>query len=148
MITEKNKEARLDFFRALYENAKNAYSDALDGFDRNMRQYRGSTEIDGGKENAVTVRNITYELIESQINANIPQPKIDTEEYSDENAHLSESIEALLRAERNKLPFEEMNDLDERFTYVYGGSVWLSSWWCDPAPSQLQYRSQQPPAYR
>ena len=128
MITEKNKEARLDFFRALYENAKNAYGDILDGFDRNMRQYRGSAEIDGGKENAITVRNITYELIESQINSNIPQPKIDTEAYSDESAHLSESIEALLRAERNKLSFEEMNDLDERFTYVYGGSVWLCEW--------------------
>jgi hypothetical protein len=60
LITEKKKGARLDFFRALYENAKNAYGDILDGFDRNMRQYQGSTEIDGGKENAVTVRNITY----------------------------------------------------------------------------------------
>ena len=128
MITEKNKGARLDFFRSLYENAKNAYGDTLDGFDRNMRQYQGSTDIDGGKENATTVRNITYELIESQISSDIPQPKIDSEAYSEENSRLAVSIEALLRSQRNKLPFEEMNDLDERFTYVYGGSVWLCEW--------------------
>ena len=128
MITEKNTEARLKFFRALYENAKNAYGEALDSFDRNMRQYQGSVEIDGGKENATTVRNITYELIESQISADIPQPKVDPEAYSDESSRLSVSIEALLRSQRDKLPFEEMNDLDERFTYVYGGSVWLCEW--------------------
>ena len=29
---------------------------------------------------------------------------------------------------RDRLPFEEMNDLDERYTYIYGGSVWYVEW--------------------
>ena len=29
---------------------------------------------------------------------------------------------------RDRLPFEEMNDLDERYTYIYGGSVWFVEW--------------------
>ena len=128
MKIERNKQERRAQFRALYENAKNAYSDTLDGFDKHMRQYQGSKEIDGGREEAITVRNITYELIESQISTDIPQPKVDPESYSEEKCRLSASIEALCRSLRDKLPFEEMNDLDERFTYIYGGSVWLCEW--------------------
>ena len=57
MKTEKkNSKERLEFFRSLYENAKDAYSDILDEFDKNIAQYSGSMEIDGGKEKAITRR--------------------------------------------------------------------------------------------
>lgn len=124
---EQNKE-RLEYFKALYENAKNAYSDTLDYFDKCMKQYKGSLQIDGGKENASTVRNITYEIIESQINSDIPQPKADAACYSERDERNAQAIERLCRSLRDKLPFEEMNDLDERYTYIYGGSVWLVEW--------------------
>ncbi len=123
----KSKRERLEFFRSLYENAKLAYSDKLDGFDKCMKQYRGSDEIDGG-ERALTVRNITYEIVESQISSDIPQPKADASYYSEERDRLAHSIEALCRSLRDKLPFEELNDLDERYTYIYGGSVWFVEW--------------------
>ena len=54
--------ARLDFFRALYENAKSSYAEKLDGFEKCMRQYKGSTEIDGSSERA-SIRD--YERISS-----------------------------------------------------------------------------------
>ena len=129
MITEnKAKETRLAFFKELYEDAKNAYADSLDTFERNMKQYRGSLEIDGSPESAITVRNITYEIIESQISCDIPLPKVDAACYSEKRSRNAVSIERLLSSLRDKLPFEEMNDADERYTYVYGASVWYVEW--------------------
>ncbi len=129
MITEnKTKEARLDFFDSLYRKAYNAYSDKLESFERAMRQYRGSTEIDGSDEAAVTTRNITYEIVESQVSSDIPAPKADALYYSERRERNALAIERLCRSVRDKLPFEEMNDIDERYTYIYGGSVWYADW--------------------
>ena len=64
MKTEtKTKESRLEFFRDLYESARNASAHLLSAHERNMAQYRGSREIDGSEEEALTVRNITYEIV-------------------------------------------------------------------------------------
>ncbi len=119
---------RLSYFTSLYEKSKNAAQNDLALYDRHMRQYRGSTEIDGSTQKAVTVRNITYEMIESQVSSHIPPPKVDPTAYSEEKVRLAESVERLLVAVREKLPYEQMNDLDERFCYIYGGSVWFVEW--------------------
>jgi hypothetical protein len=37
-------------------------------------------------------------------------------------------VEKLLNNLRNKLPYEKMNDMDERYSVIYGGSVWLVEW--------------------
>ena len=123
-----NKQARLEFFKALYEAAKLRYSDELEAFDRNMRQYRGSLEIDGSKEQASTVRNISYEIIESQISSEIPQPKAEPSSYSEKRDRCAKSIERLLYSLRNKIDFESINDIDERYTYIFGGSVFYIEW--------------------
>ena len=123
-----NKEARLGFFSSLYENAKNCYSDDLALYERHMKQYRGSDDIDGSGERATTVRNVTYEIIESQVSSDIPHPKVDAACYSERRMRNSLAIERLLYSVRDKLPYEEMNDVDERYTYVYGGSVWYVEW--------------------
>lgn len=134
MKTEnKNSAERLAFFRALYENARHSHSDAELKLERHMRQYQGSHEIDGGSEEALTVRNITYEIIESQVSSDIPMPKADPDSYSEKRDRQASVIEALCRSLRDKLPFEEMNDLDERYTYIYGGSIWLVEWDCEQA---------------
>ncbi len=124
----KDKKEKLEFFTALYENAKNAYSDILNACTRHMAQYRGSDEIDGSREKAHTVRNITYEIIESQISSDIPLPKVDPACYSEKKNRNAQASERLLYSIRDKLPYEEMNDLDERYTYIYGGSVWYAEW--------------------
>jgi hypothetical protein len=126
-IETKSKEGRLEFFKSLYERAKNNAQDLYSSFDRQLKQYRGSDEIDGG-ERALTVRNITFELIESQISSEIPMPKTDPVSHSDRHVRCAEAIERLCRSLRSKLPFDELNDIDERYTYVYGGSVWYADW--------------------
>ncbi len=127
-LTTHNKQQRLQHFRALYEQAKQAHSanDAL--FERHMKQYRGSDEIDGSTERASTVRNITYEIVESQVSSTIPQPKVDPVCYTERRDRASKAIERLCASVRDRLPFEEMNDRDERYTYVYGSSVWFAEW--------------------
>ena len=123
-----NKEARLEFFASLYENAKNSNSEAVNLYERHMKQYRGSEDIDGSSERAVTVRNITYEIVESQVSSDIPHPKVDAACYSEKRSRNALAIERLLYSVRDKLPYEEMNDIDERYTYIFGGSVWYVEW--------------------
>ena len=115
-------------FSDLYENARAAYSDSLEAFERHYAQYKGSDAIDGSSERACAVRNITYEIIESQISSDIPPPKVDSACYSERRDRNAKSIERLLSAVRDKLPYERMNDLDERYTYIYGTSVWYAEW--------------------
>lgn len=128
MNQENQAAPRLSRFRALYENAKEHFSatDAL--LDRHMRQYRGSQELDGSKESAGTVRNITYEIIESQVSSEIPPSKTEPSCYSEKKDRNAKAIERLCASVRDLLPFEEMNDMDERYTYIYGGSVFLVEW--------------------
>ena len=127
-IENKTEALKLDFFKSLYKSAENAYSGILDGFDRAMQQYKGSKEIDGSDEAAITVRNITYEIIESQVSSDIPSPKADPASYSEGRSRNAISIERLCRSIRDKLPFDEFNDIDERYTYIYGGSIWYADW--------------------
>lgn len=127
-ITSNTKKGRLEFFRELYESAKSSCAELNSSLERAMKQYRGSHEIDGSAEEALTVRNITYEIVESQISSDIPMPKADASSYSERRSRNAGNIERLLRSVRDKLPFEEMNDIDERYTYIYGGSVWYVEW--------------------
>ena len=129
MITNKlSKKDKLRYFSELYLEAKNAYGDRLADFERNINQYKGSLDLDGSNEKAVTIRNISYEIIESQISCDIPMPKVDAACYSEWRARNATSVERLLLSLRDKLPFEQLNDCDERYTYIYGASVWYVEW--------------------
>ncbi len=119
---------RLQFFRDLYENAKSCRSEVTEVLHRHLEQYKGSDAIDGSGERASAVRNITYEIIESQVNSDIPAPKVSARHYTQRHERNATSVERLLARLRDRLPFEELNDLDERYTYIYGGSIWLVEW--------------------
>ena len=123
-----NESERLEYFRGLYDNAKAAYADILDELEENMQQYRGSPEIDGSHERASAVRNITYEIIESQVSSDIPHPKVEPSYYTEKRYNNAVSIERLCTTVRDRLPFEVINDLDERFTYIFGGSIFFVEW--------------------
>lgn len=122
------KSRKLAFWKELYTTAKNDYAEKCAEFDTHMQQYLGSDAIDGSNERASTVRNITYEMIESQISSDIPLPKVDPACYSERKNRNAKSIERLLSSIRDRLSYEEMNDIDERYTYIYGSSVWYAEW--------------------
>ena len=125
MIIDLNGGKRLDFFKNLYEESKSALQDVFEKMKQNYEQYKGSKKIDGSNEEATHVWNITYELTESQVTTYIPSPSVSPKMISDVTERNAKSIESLLRNKRDELSFEKMNDLDERYTYIYGGSVWL-----------------------
>ena len=120
--------SRRAYFASLFEAAVSAYSGALEEMARCREQYEGSPLLDGSAEPASAVRNITYELIESQVSSDIPSPKVDPSSYSRERARNALAVERLCAQLRRRLPMEEFNNRDERNTYIYGGSVWLVEW--------------------
>ncbi|MBR3875751.1 MAG: hypothetical protein IKJ25_03125 [Clostridia bacterium] len=124
----KETKARFERLKELYSSAVLAAEGNRERLSQHMEQYLGSDSIDGSPERAGVVRNITYELIESEINADIPVPKVDTSCYSAEREQNARAIERLSSAVRSRLPFEELNDRDERYTYIYGGSVFYVEW--------------------
>lgn len=123
-----DKDNKLQFFKDLFENAKGQQSALRDDFDKWSKQYKGDLTIDGSGEPALTGRNITYELIESQFSSYLPSTAVTPEVYSERNDRNAKSIERLLKNKRNQLPFEKMNDIDERYSPIYGGSIWLVEW--------------------
>ena len=125
---EQKTNSRLEYFSELYDTALLAVSDLHNSLEKNLMQYLGSDEIDGSCESATTVRNITYELIESQISADVPVPKVDTPCYNEGRDKNALTIEQLCSSVRDRLPFEQMNDRDERNTYIFGASVWYVEW--------------------
>lgn len=126
-ISEQTKE-RFANLLDLYNGALSAMDDTLSLFEKYEKQYNGSEEIDGTSTPALTVRNITYELIESSVNPDVPMPKADSVSYTEQRERNARTIEHLCSAVRDTLPFERMNALDERYTYVYGASVWYVEW--------------------
>lgn len=119
---------KLPFFQELYREARAASDELYVNMSRHFAQYRGSDEIDGSQEKAKQVRNITYELVESQVASYIPKPSVRPKMWSERKERNAKSIETLLGNKRDELPFEKHNDMDERFNLIYGGSVWLVEW--------------------
>lgn len=124
----KNVKDRLGYFKELYRDSLDKYEPSLTAFRRHASQYKGSKQLDGATEAALVVRNVTYELIESQVSTLIPAPAANAKHYTELGDRLAKSIERLCASLRDELPFEKLNDMDERYTYIYGGSVWLAEW--------------------
>ncbi|MBQ8528649.1 MAG: hypothetical protein IJ459_02825 [Clostridia bacterium] len=122
------RQAFFERYKELYHAAKEVHSEVCSELEVHMRQYLGSYEIDNSSERATTVRNVTYEVIESQIDPDIPYPKAEPEIYTEKGERCAHAIERLCRTVRERLPFESLNDLDERYTYIYGGSIWYVEW--------------------
>ncbi len=127
MIIDKNI-AKIDFFPALYEQSRSYSEELFKNLTKYYAQYKGSSEIDESDVKSKHVRNITYELIESQVTSYLPRAAVTPKKWSETNERNAKSIETLLRNKRDELPFEKLNDIDERFNPIYGGSVWLIEW--------------------
>lgn len=110
---------------------QDAWDKYADLFDHREELVRGSKSIkpccDGDtKKNAYHVRNIVSELIESQVDTAIPQPKVTARNKEDE--HLAKIIEDMLIDELDRLPMEVINDMMERTVPIQGGSFLLIEW--------------------
>ena len=114
-----------------YAASYNAYNDEIVKMDGRERLYKGDSEIKtiliGDKVTKTPlVRNICSELVESQVNSNIPQPKVTAIRKQDELK--AKLIEDMLRNELDRLPIEYINDMAERTVPIQGAAAWLVEW--------------------
>ena len=113
--TRKRKEAeKLHLWQERLSRNDNAYSAEAGRMDRREELYQGSDRISpltdrARKKGTPHVRNICAELIESQVDSNIPQPKVTPRRREDE--WRAKLIEDMLRNELDRLPFETINDI-------------------------------------
>ena len=110
--------------------ARAAYADTLANMDRWEALYNGSrrlTDADGRPaRDSSNVRNIAYELVESQVDSTLPLPRV--EAIHAEDTELARSIEAVLRHQIQLRGLADLNDLQERTVPIQGGSFWLVEW--------------------
>ena len=131
-MTEKEKQKqRLELWQERFERALLQYSAELEAMDRREALFRGCDEVlpmFSGEEKQRTplLRNVIAENIESCINPSIPAPKVSA--MREEDTHLAKMIEDMLRAEIERLPTEEINDLDERLCPIHGSSFFHVEW--------------------
>lgn len=118
---------RLKYFKNLYNDARQKAAAELDAFERHRNQYM-TGRVSNGAKNTPIIRNVTYELIESEVSTDIPMPRVTPCRRDGEREKYALAIEQLCRDLRDDLDMEKLNDLDERYTYVLGGSVFLCEW--------------------
>lgn len=92
---------------------------------RGSRDIRPLTPADKCRETQ-HVWNITAENIESMIDSSIPMPKVTARR--EKHKHLAHTIENMLRNEMDRLPSEELNDMQERTNCIQGGAGYLVEW--------------------
>ncbi len=125
--------AALNKWQERLEDARRAYAPELEAMSRREDLYAGSRRVAPGAnakkavaKDASNIRNITFELIESQVDCTLRNPKV-TPLHSRNEAN-ARAVENVLRADLDRLPFEFMNDEQERTCPIQGGSVWLVEW--------------------
>lgn len=129
------EQNRLALFQECLAKNEQEWESVRCEMDRRERLYRGErrlkplTKLDtdrGGIRETPHIRNIVAEIIEAQVNASIPQPKVTPRCKEDEP--LAKIIEDMLRDELTRLPMERLNDLQERTVPIQGGSFFLCEW--------------------
>jgi hypothetical protein len=125
---------KLDEWKDKYNKSKDAYADQLNRMRNQERLYNGDaftrrSKNQGGGESSKkseNVRNIIYELLETEVDSSIPMPKVTA--IHEEDAEQAEIIEQMLLNEIRLLRFKEMNDVSERVTIVQGGDWYHTEW--------------------
>ncbi|HJB68609.1 MAG TPA: hypothetical protein H9770_07195 [Candidatus Fournierella excrementigallinarum] len=130
-MKEKGQERRRRaFWQARLDDARRQYAEKRARMDRREDCYKGTRQIPaaggGAAKAAGNVRNIIYELIESQVDASIPQPRVTA--VHPEDRQLAKKIEAMLLAQIRQRNFKEMNDEQERTVPIQGGDFWHVEW--------------------
>ena len=123
-ITKPKQTEKLVKWQNRYYEAKQKYSAEISDMKTYENLYNGSREVNrnpnkgggvAGKK-AINVRNITYELIETQVDSSIPYPKvIPIHEEDEEQAKV---IEMALQNVIREIKLEKINDVSERVVPV------------------------------
>lgn len=130
-VTRPEESKKLKEWKKRYTDSKAAYEQKLALMNTYGKLYEGDRHVNrnpnlgGGQssEMSVNVRNIVFDLIESEVDSAIPYPKVIPIHAEDVEA--AKNIEAFLRYEIDFLHLKAKNDVQERTTPVQGGSFTL-----------------------
>ncbi len=122
---------KLELWQGRKDSAESAFSAEIARFDAREKLYRGRRDTKGLTRDdtdgeTAHVRNLAMELIESQVDSSIPQPKVTARREEDQP--LAKLIEDMLRNEMDRLPMEEINDIMSRTVPIQGGAAYLLEW--------------------
>ncbi|NLC93150.1 MAG: hypothetical protein GX677_06795 [Treponema sp.] len=130
--TENKDKNKLEIWQEKFTKSKTAYDSDLQTMKDNDDAYEGIREIknintgERANKQGNIVRKLCFELVESQVDSNIPLPKVVSRNSGFDK--LSQTIEDVLKSEIDRLDTEEINDQQERITPVAGGSVFYIEW--------------------
>ena len=127
------EDKKRDKWRGKLETARIAYSSTLADIAKYQALYDGTREVNGNpntgiaaRDVSINVRNIIYELIETEVDSSIPMPKVTALHEGDEE--LARSIEKALVNKAKILKLSILNDQMERIVPVQGGDFFLTEW--------------------
>ena len=137
MMENRENREKLDYWKEWLGRNEAAMGDELKKMDAREAIYRGESRTiapltprdmkrNGEARQAVHLRNIVAENIESEVSSLIPQPKVTARRKGDE--WRAKILEDMLRNELDRLPMETINDLMERTVPIQGGAYWLVEW--------------------
>ena len=116
----------------LYDDAVSHRMDIDKQIKRRNELYKGVAQPIDPKTGRVATkradckRNMCFELIETQINNAIPQPKVTPRDPA--NVNLASDLEGYLQMEMDRTCSEEMNDDAERVVLKQGTCFYLVGW--------------------
>ena len=115
------------------ENCKSQYGKELKDMKAYEKYYEGTREVapDANRginpsKLAANVRNIVYELIESQVDSSIPMPKVRA--IHPEDDELAKKIEKFLENKVKTCGLTLVNDAEERTVPIIGGDYTMVEW--------------------
>lgn len=122
---------RLQYWQNVIRSDEDDWKSTRDAMTRQEQLLRGTAAItapDGTTADRQTgyKRNLVQEIIETEVDSNIPQPKVTALYREDED--LARIIEDMLRNELDRLPMEVINDLQERVTPTHGADFLWVDW--------------------
>lgn len=126
------QEKKFHYWYDLYVDAKSKRKDIDAKIERRNKLYKGTGEVrdvrtgEISKKQAICLRNMCFELIETQINNSIPCPKVTPRD--DEDTDLAIELEGYLKSEMDRLQSERINDKSEREVYKQGSGFYLVGW--------------------
>ena len=131
-IKEDNKTKEFIKWYELYNTTVSYRNDIDARIPRREDLYNGSRIVHKSNSNELSSKpvqcynNMCFELIETQINNGIPQPKVTPRLPKDRE--LAEMTENFLRLEMDRMESETMNDSAERGVLKQGSAFYLVGW--------------------
>lgn len=120
-------DSEISVWKERYAAALQSMASEHLAMDRRDALYAGTHSVLGANtKDSANVRNIVYELIESEVDSTVPVAQVNARRACDEDmAHIAQE---LLRSETSRLAFAELNDAAERMTTVQGSCGFLVEW--------------------